>query len=617
MGKQFKESKDNPFHRDFGVFSNTKYVLSKCVKYRPSVLAIALVGIVCSSLMGYYLGFFGKFVIDVVGSDASYDIKLKKLILIVIIGGLAGWLISQGATFAECKTWYRYIYIRSQVIEERIKKALTINYEFLEKPECLDISERGSQAIGGNWNGFEGMLRRMETLGANIVTLTVTFISVLVLDYRLIIALAILAVIQFGSYSFCIVYDKKNVWDKLGNTWRKINYMERITQNFEYAKDIRLFSMQDFLLKKQQRIYEERWQKFDLHQNIWYAHTVFSSICNLLVNAIVYGTLFYAVIKKDMAVGNFTLFLTLASSFTASLINFLQGIGDYHRASLEVDDLRSFLELDEGSDDNTIEIPKADKYTIEFRNVSYRYPEAEGFALKNFNLTIEAGEKLAIVGLNGAGKTTMIKLLMRLYEPTEGEVYLNGVDIKKFKREEYYKLFSPVFQDVQVMAFPIAENISMKSTSNTDIKRAYDCAAEAGLKDKLDSLPKGIETELLKVVDDEGVDFSGGEKQKLALARALYKNAPIVVLDEPTSALDSIAEQHLYESFDKMIGDKSAVYISHRLASTKFCDRVAMFKESELIEYGTHDELMKRDGEYAKMFALQAQYYQQEDGVNE
>ena len=471
----------------------------------------------------------------------------------------------------------------------------------------------------------------METLAVNLTTVIVTLVSVMALDIRLVLVLIVLAVMQYGYFVFCIRNDKKKVWDQLGGTWRQINYMERVTQDFDYAKDIRLFSQQDFLLKKQQKIFENRWKKFDYHQNLWFSHAVVVNITFLIGKAAIYGALFYAVIKKDMTVGNFTLFFALAMAFSQSLIEFLRRFGDFGRASLEVDDFRSFMELDmEGSvasdaastsesaqkNKELRELPKATAYTIVFENVSYRYPEAEEYALKNLNLKLEAGEKLAVVGLNGAGKTTMIKLLLRLYEPTEGRILLNGTDIRSYRREDYYKLFSPVFQNVEVLAFPIAENVSMKQTENTDIDKAYSCVAEAGLQEKIDSLPKGILTELLKVVDEEGVDFSGGEKQKLALARALYKNAPIVVLDEPTSALDAIAEQRLYQSFDKMIGEKSAVYISHRLASTRFCDKVAMFKGGEMIEYGAHEELMEQNGEYAHMFELQAQYYQEEGEEN-
>lgn len=615
---QFKESKDNPFHKEFGKCSNTIYILKKCRQYCPDLLLIAFIGIICNSVMSYYLGFFGKLVIDVASSGLVHDEKVAGLLIIVLAGGAVAGLLQLGSSYSGSKTWYRYIYVRMGIIEERVARALGINYEFLEKPETLDIHERASRATEGNNNGVEGMMHFTEQLAVNLTTVIVTLISVFVLDIRLVLALVLLAGIEYAYHVFCIRTDKKNVWDKLGKTWRQINYMERVTQDFEYAKDIRLFSLQGFLLNKQQKIFENRWKKFDYHQNLWFSHAVVVNIAVLLGKAAIYGVLFYAVIKKDMSVGNFTMFFALAMAFSTSLIDFLRCFGDFSRASLEVDDFRSFMELDLQEKKETVDIPKAEEYRIEFKNVSYRYPEAKEYALKNLNLTISPGEKLAVVGLNGAGKTTMIKLLLRLYEPTEGCILLNGVDIKNYRREDYYKLFSPVFQDVEVLAFPIAENISMKSTGNTDIDRAYECAVEAGLKDKIDGLPKGILTELLKVVDEEGVDFSGGEKQKLALARALYKNAQIIVLDEPTSALDAIAEQRLYQSFDRMIGDKSAVYISHRLASTRFCDNIAMFKGGEIIEYGTHEGLMDKNGEYAHMFELQAQYYQKgEEDSNE
>lgn len=616
MEKKFKESKENPFHKEFGIRSNTIYILKKCKEYCPSVLWIALLGILCNSVMSYYLGFVGKLVIDVVGSSFAYEEKVTRLVTIVLIGGLVGGLIQYGGSYAGSKTWYRYIFVRMRIIEERVARALRMPYEFLEKAETLDIQERASQATGGNNNGVEGMMHLLETLAVNLTTVIVTAVAVSVLDIRLILVLVVLALIQYAYHTFCIRFDKKNVWDQLGNTWRQMNYMERVTQDFDFAKDIRLYSLQSFLLGKQQKLFEKRWKKFDLHQNIWLTHAVIVNIALLMGKAAIYGTLFLAVIKKEMSVGDFTLFFSLATAFSYGLVEFLRRFGDYGRTSLEVDDFRSFMELDWQEKEDTVAIPKKEQYTIEFKNVSYRYPEADGYALKNLNLTIPAGKKLAVVGLNGAGKTTMIKLLLRLYEPTEGAVFLDGVDIKSYKREEYYKLFAPVFQNIEVMAFPIGENISMKQMQHTDADKAYASAVEAGLKEKIDGLPKGIHTELLKVVDEEGVDFSGGEKQKLALARALYKNAPIVVLDEPTSALDAIAEQNLYQSFDKMIGEKSAVYISHRLASTRFCDHVAMFRGGEMIEYGSHDELMKQQGEYAHMFELQAKYYQEEENEN-
>ncbi len=244
--------------------------------------------------------------------------------------------------------------------------------------------------------------------------------------------------------------------------------------------------------------------------------------------------------------------------------------------------------------------------TFEFENISFRYPGREEYALKNVSIKISAGKRLTIVGLNGAGKSTFIKLLIRLYEPGEGRILLND------NKQEYYRIFSVVFQEIQMFAFTVAENISMSEYSKTDLPHAISCIQKAGLGTKILALPKGIDTLVLKVIDKDGIEFSGGENQKLVLARALYKNGPIVVLDEPTAALDALAEERLYNEFDNLIGGKIAISLSHRLSSTRFCDRVAMFEEGRIIEIGTHQELMDRDGRYAEIFGMQAKYYNEE-----
>lgn len=611
---EYKESKDNPLHREFGVWSNTLYILKKLRQYCPAVIPIALTGIVCGSILSYFWGIFGKYVIDLVQSEGSVTENAEALLKLVLIAGLAAAALTFGNAFSTNKTWYRFIYVRMQVITERIDRALCLNYQMLERPDVLDVHERATQATGGNNNGVEGMMNLMVTLGRNLVTILVTLAAVSVLDWRLVFCLFLLGVLQYLYHRWIIKLDKREVWDKLAPVWRQVNYMSRVTQDFDYAKDVRLFDMSGFLLDKQRQVFAQREERTDHHLDLWYRHTVVTQVLYLIGKALIYAALFYAVLKKGMSIGNFTMYLALAVAFSESLQQFLHRFGDYGRASLEVDDFRSFMELDLEEGTDTIPIPQAEEYTIEFHDVSYRYLKAEKDAVSHLNLILHPGEKLAVVGLNGAGKTTMIKLLLRLYDPTQGYVTLNGTDIRRFKREEYYRLFSPVFQDVEIFAFPMAENVSMKTPEDTDRKRAEDVAFEAGLQEKVLSLRKGIDTELLKIVDEEGVDLSGGEKQKLALARALYKAAPVVVLDEPTSALDALAEQQLYERFDHMIGKKSAVYISHRLASTRFCDRVAMFRDGAMVEYGSHEELMAKGGEYAHMFEVQAQYYQEEKG---
>jgi ABC-type multidrug transport system fused ATPase/permease subunit len=252
-----------------------------------------------------------------------------------------------------------------------------------------------------------------------------------------------------------------------------------------------------------------------------------------------------------------------------------------------------------------------DTLEIEFRNVSFKYPNTDKWIIKNLNMKINKKEKLAIVGINGAGKTTLVKLILRFFNPTEGEILINGTNIKDFALEEYYQMFSVVFQEINILAYTIRENITF-GLSN-DEARIWDCLERVGLKDKILNFDQGLDQMMLKVIDEKGVMLSGGENQKLAIARALYKNGNAVILDEPTAALDALAEADIYQSFNDLVKDKTAIYISHRLASTKFCDHIALFKDSSLLEYGTHEELMKLKGEYYHMFVVQGKYYQEEN----
>ncbi len=248
-------------------------------------------------------------------------------------------------------------------------------------------------------------------------------------------------------------------------------------------------------------------------------------------------------------------------------------------------------------------------YEIEFCNVSFRYPGAKEYSLRNLSLKFKLGKRMAIVGKNGSGKSTFIKLLCRLYDPTEGEIRLNGVDIRKYNYEEYLKIFSVVFQDFKLFSFSLGQNVA--TAMEYDREKAEQCLVKAGLSERLNAMPKGLDTALYKDFESEGVEISGGEAQKVALARALYKGAPIVVLDEPTAALDPLAEAEVYTKFNEIIGDKTAIYISHRLSSCKFCDEIAVFDEGTVVQRGSHEELLKEtSGLYHALWTAQAQYYE-------
>lgn len=602
-----KEEKDE-LHKDYGVVSNCIYILKRFRKYRPSLIFFIIMGAAAAASMSYIWSFIGKLVIDMIQASAGGG-EIMPLVKLVAATTAAELLIMWLNTVSTVKTGLGFTYVRLMIIKERIAKTLDMDYEALETPEMLDRLQKAKRATAGDWQGVQGMMTYMQVLFTQIISIIIAIIIMTSFDPLIILVIAVLSYIQFLYFEHIRKKDKKEMWDAMMPHWRKLEYMENVTMDFSYAKDIRLFGMKKFLAKKQKDVYDEELRHWIKSRQYWIYNSIFSHGISLVRQLIITGWLVYSVIAKDLSIGNFTLYLASAGAFSNAINEVLSALSALRERSAHTDDYRSFMDIPGDSGKDTIPVPKADKYVFTFENVSFKYKGQEKYALRNLNITIAAGEKLAVVGLNGAGKSTFIKLLLRLYDVTEGRILMNGTDIRRFDRAEYYRLFSPAFQDVTVFAFPMAENVSMSPPDETDKNKAEKCVREAGLGDKMDKLEKGIDTELLKVLYDDGVDLSGGEKQKLALARALYKGSDVIVLDEPTAALDALAEYRLYKSFNGLVGNRTAVYISHRLSSTRFCDRVAMFKDGEMTETGTHEELMAKNGDYAEMFRVQAQYY--------
>ena len=574
-------------------------------------LILIPIGMICTPMLQYLWTFISKFVIDAITNEQGTG-QLSKLLLIFIVLQLIAAMLN---TYYSSNTWWRFIHVRLRMIQKQNLKIMRINYEHLENPDVMDCYERAGQACNNNMNGVEGMMREGAEFLKSLAVVLVGLAIMGSLNLWMVLLVFAVTVLNFLFRNYTSRTAKKKVWDPLAPWWRKNQYMQNTTTDFAAAKDIRMFGLKDWLCDKYRDLAKVRCDAQRENERLWRNAGFVGAATWLVSQAGVYAYLIYQVIQGNVTIGDFSMYTASFATFFNFINELLTHAGNLLACSREVDDFRSFLDFGGGDkEDGGIPVPKLDSYEFTFKNVSFRYPKAEAYALKNLNLTVKAGERLAVVGLNGAGKSTFIKLLLRLYEPTEGEILLNGVNVKDYNRHDYYQVFAPVFQNVELFAFPLAENISMQAPDETDAKKAEECLQAAGLKEKLETLPKGVKTEVLKVIYDDGVDFSGGEKQKIALARALYKDAPVVVLDEPTAALDAVAESRLYEDFDKLIGGKTAVYISHRLSSTQFCNHVAMFSGGEMVEYGTHKSLLEQDGEYAKMFRIQAQYYMEESG---
>lgn len=618
LGERDENGKYKVPHTCYGLVGNLKFLFRNIWKYRKLLVLMFVFGAVTQSVMRYLWSYIGKFMVDMIEAQAAMNTKeLLPLVRLLAVVALVEVIAIGGQTIVSNRVYFNMTLVRFQMITEKNDKLLSMNYQMLEQPHILNLHQRASNALGGNWQGFEGMMNRTYIVAAQVVTMIVTASTIIVLDPRLLLALTVAMLINYGSQRWSIRDDKKHFWDATSTTRRQMSYMERCTQDFDYAKDIRLFSLKPWLLKKQKGILADYRKKYNRSRNFWLRHSYIYCSTSLIASAVMYYILITQVMHESVSIGDFTLYLGMCGAFSQALSDFYDNFGQLQFASNMVDDLRTFMDLEVEKEEDCLDIGVlGDTFHFEFRDVCFRYEGAKEDTIRHLNLSFPAGQRLAVVGLNGAGKTTFIKLLLRLYDVTGGEILVNGYNIKRFHRKDYYRLFAPVFQNVELFAFPLAENVSMKEPERTDRERALACLLQAGMEEKINSLEKGIDTEILKVLHEDGVDLSGGEKQKLALARALYKDAPVIVLDEPTAALDALAEYELYQNFDKMMEGKSAVYISHRLSSTRFCDRIAMFMDGRIVEYGTHEELLAKQGEYARMFEVQAQYYEK-DGKGE
>ena len=484
-----------------------------------------------------------------------------------------------------------------------------MSYPDIEDPNVRKKMDKASMLVTSNSAATEAIWTTLMNLLKNSVEFIVFLSLLAALNPFMLLAVLVTAIVSF------LVSNYLNGWgyrhrDEESEYSRHMNYLSESSRDYTLAKDIRIFGMGSWI----EDVYDSMLR---LYRNfiargecvyIW--GNIIDVLLSFMRNGIVYLFLIGAVIKGEMSAAQFVLYFNTVNVFTSGIGKIMTGLSVLRKQSLDISAVREFLDypetfkMEEGIPITPdLHIP----YQIELRDVSFRYPGAEKDTLTHINLMIRPGEKLAIVGLNGAGKTTLVKLICGFLDPTDGKVLLNNTDIRTYNRRDYYRLFSAVFQDFSVLDVTIAENIAQTDENiNTDMMKR--CIGQAGLTEKIDSLPDGVDTHLGKVFED-GINLSGGELQRLMLARALYKNAPIIVLDEPTSALDPIAESEIYNKYSELTDGRMAIYISHRLASTRFCDRIILIAEGSIDEEGTHDKLIARKGHYADLFEIQGRYY--------
>ena len=486
-------------------------------------------------------------------------------------------------------------------------RIMELDFQLTEDKKALDQMELAKNGMTWYSGGLNGIVEPLFNMASALFT--VVGVVIIVATQAPVLILITTAILVFSA----LINNKLNQieqkqYAELSKTNRVFGYLGWELTDFRYGKDIRLYGAKDMMVDK--------WNHFnDIMVDNWKTLADKQLPLNLLmmITDVVrdFGTYFYLgvlAITGKITIGIATQMFTAAGTFYGSMRNLVWNFQELTKRANYANEYVKFM-------DYPAAIQKGDKHvapgphTFEFKDVSFSYPGADVEVLRNINLTLTPGEHLSVVGLNGAGKTTLVKLLCRLYDPTKGAIYMDGVDIREYNYEEYMNVFAPVFQDFKLFAFTMKENILMEKSEDTtqDVTTVLE---RVGLAEKLSTLSNGADTVVYKHFDKDGIEPSGGEQQKLAIARALYKNAPVVILDEPTAALDPMAEYDIYRQFDTLVHEKTAIYISHRLSSCQFCDKIAVFSEKELKEYGTHAELVnKPDGVYAKMFAAQAQYY--------
>lgn len=589
---------------------NLKYIMGYAWSQDKVLFAQCGVYTILASIAPFIGIFLPKFLIDELLGQRRIEIILMTLIGFFLLSSAVNYSIA----WLRCAYSPRVTKIRTDYITMISDKIMKMDFKNTEDPEVLNKIKSVMNAVMSNNTGVEGVYHTLLGLFGRL-TAFVGYISIVLFLSPWILLFLIINVLISYALTMRVKKYEYSQKEKAADKDRRTFYVFDTMYDFAYGKDIRIYDLKNILIDKFKKF---RGERIDISKDVQGKQLkvkIVDVILLVIRECVVYGYLIYNVLFTGMGIGDFTMYFSTINGFGDWMKGILDDLANIKAQNMYLDDMREFLEIKSENKEKTRDIPIDSSYEIEFKNVSFKYPKTDKYIYKNLSLKIKKGQRLAIVGINGAGKTTFVKLLCRLYEPTSGEILINGVNIKDFSKEEYYKILSVVFQDIKTFAFTVAENVSLENLEDVDREKVLHCIEKAGVGDKINSLKKGIDTSLLKILDGEGIELSGGENQKLALARALYKNGKIVILDEPTSALDAVAEYNIYKGFDELIGDKTAIYISHRLASTKFCDVIAFFENGEIVEYGTHEELLKKNGKYSDMFNIQAQYYKEESGA--
>ncbi len=573
----------------------------------PTYILLLIFSSVVSSGQIFINVILPKFLIDeLVGNG-----EVRKLVTIGLSIVVSNLLFALLANTMKRVMDIKNIHMREKMSQSMGEKIMNVEFSYLENPYYLDLKERAVFAAT-NQSALENMINNVASMLKNLVTITGLVAIMFTLSWVLVVLLVVTIGIGLLIYKFFMKY-QLDFFQQIIPINRKYGYYVTLCFNDKLQKDIRLYDMSKMMT--------DRVTKYNKEINTWFEgyhrkqgkYLGLNGVVNDLQGAIAYGYVGLRVITDSfgpkIGLGSFTMYVTAAINFTTSTAEIGRNIMTIGQMLGYLEPFMEFISLpDEGKVGGSLEF-KGEIQAIEFKNVSFKYPGSDIMVLDDISFEIKNGEKISIVGLNGAGKTTLVKLLCRLYRPTTGQILINGHDIFEYEHQSYMKNIAAVFQDFKLFAFSIEENITCQP-EQTDSTKTMELLEEVGLKEKIEKLPEGIASKFGKAYDQKGIEMSGGESQKIAIARALYKDASLIILDEPTSALDPLAEADIYENFNKMVGNKTAIYISHRMSSSVFCDKILIIDQGKVADYDTHKNLLaKTDSLYYKLFQSQAINY--------
>ncbi len=599
-----KEKKKKP---TYNMWQNTAYFVRAAWDNCPSVLLICLLLAVVTAGATVVEMLF----VPVVLGQVEGHVPLSQLLATIGVFTLALLLLWGGKSYLNTNALFGRIQVRMYISGEISRKSTSTSFPNLLDTTFLKWKEQALRTCNSNQDASEAIWTTWTDILTNVLGFAVYLLLLTGLSGWMVALVILTTAVGFMVSEHLEGWGSRHREERAA-CMNTIGYARRVSTKREYAQDFRIFGLRPWL--------EEVWSSamgayrafLTRRERVYFLVYVVDALLTLLRNGGAYAYLIWLTLTQGLSASQFLLYFSAISGFTQWVKGIMEQFSTLHRQSLELSTLREFLEWPEPfTFEEGKPLPQGLKdCEIMLDHVSYRYPGAEKDTISNLTFTLHPGEKVAIVGLNGAGKTTLVKLLCGFLDPTQGCVRLNGVDIRAYNRREYYHLFSAVFQEFSVLDTNVAVNVAQR-VDGIDRARVAECLEKAGLTQAVEALPRGMDTPVTRNVFEDGVELSGGQMQRLMLARALYRDAPVVVLDEPTAALDPLAEHDIYMKYNSMTQGKSSLFISHRLASTRFCDRIIYMEYGRIAEEGTHQSLLDLGGGYSKLFEVQSRYYQE------